>query len=95
MSKKPRVRKKLFTSGRNFYSDPYYDDYINFECPSCRKIIHYGYEKCPECGAEIDQNHPNVNQARKRSRQELIVSVLLCLIAAAFVIFIIVDSIIN
>lgn len=84
MEKKTRVKKKLFTSGRNFYSDPYYDDYINMECPHCQEIIHYGYEECPKCGAIIDQSHPNVKEAQKRRRQEVIIFILLCLFIGVF-----------
>ena len=87
---KPRVRKKLVSVGRHFYGDPYYDEYVNMECPICRKIIHYGYCKCPECGAVIDQNHPNVIEARRRSIEDLIAGVLLCVIAAVFVILILI-----
>lgn len=84
---KLKVRKKFICAGRHFNGDPYLDDYINMECPSCREIIHYGYEICPKCGAEIDQNDPEVQEARKRAIQDRIVGILLMLAGPIIIVY--------
>lgn len=84
---KPRVRKKFIWT---LYGDPYLELYVNMECPSYQRIIHYGYERCPKCGAEIDQNHPEVKEARRRSILDMVVFGILCLLSLALGIFVIV-----
>lgn len=83
-----KVRKKFIHLSSNFYKDPYLDDYVNMECPSCQKIIHYGYNKCPICGVAIDPNHPEVREAKKRSIQDFCVAISGLLMVLAVVILI-------
>ena len=78
--KKRAVRRNLFQTGTHWYfSDPYVDEYTTMECTSCQRLIHYGEERCPYCGSEIDEESEEFKSARKRKKTNAIVGVVFVL----------------
>ena len=81
-------RLNNLSPGYRYYSDPYNDDYININCPSCNSVIHHGVTKCPNCGEIIDRNSTEAMEAQKRRKIDIVVALIISICAVAIITFI-------